>query len=36
MNEDLKISIESDVTVGVCKANANNLLIGCNGRNYCL
>ena len=34
--KELKIALESSVINGACHANANNLIIGCNGRNWCL
>lgn len=35
MKVELKISLESNVSTGVCRANANLTNIGCNGRLYC-
>jgi len=35
MNVDLKISEESYVAAGSCRANANNTALRCNGLAWC-
>lgn len=35
MEKELKISMECEVALGACRANANNTVLGCCGRNWC-